>query len=116
MDCTVSLTLIVSDLPIHILRQAAHMREVEHHFIKASFLDLLPTSAAFCYPWFPKLGCVNPMQYFATLLRFEGGDMGGCLWIFASKRGELVVACRNQMVATMSAEEGMGEREVAFAD
>lgn len=115
MDCTESLTLVVPDLPIHILGQAAYMREIEHHSVKAPLLDLLPTSAAFCYPWFPKLGRVNPVQHYATLLRFEGGDVGGCLWIFASERGFLIIASRNQMLATMGAEKGMGEREVAFA-
>ena len=106
---SVSLTLVVPDLPIHILRQAAHMRKIKYHSVKTSFLDLFSTSAAFCYPWFPKFGCVDPMQHFATLLRFEGCDMGGCLWIFASKRGALIVASRNQMMAAMGAEEGIGE-------
>ena len=102
-------TLIVPDLSIPILRQAAHMRKIEYHFIKASLLDFLPSSTAHRCSRFPKLGRVNPEPHYAILLRFEGGDIGGCLWIFASEHGDLVVAGRGQVGAAVGAEKGVGE-------
>ncbi len=116
MNCMVSLTLVVPHLPIHILCQATHVRKIEYDFIKASLLNLLSSPTAVCYSWFPKLGCVNPIPHYAILLRFEGGDVGGCLRIFVSERGGIIVASRNQVSATVGAEEGGGEREIAFAD
>lgn len=109
-------TLIVPDLPIDIFRQATYMREIEYHFVKASLLDLFSSSTAFCYPRIPQLGGIDAILHYAILLRFEGGNIEGCLWIFASKRGDLIVASGNQISATMCAEEGAGEREVAFPD
>lgn len=90
-----SLTLVVPDLPIHILCQAAHVRKIENHPIEASPLDLLSPSTPVRYPRFPKLGRVNPIPHYAILLRFQRGDVGGRLWVFASERGDLVVASRD---------------------
>lgn len=112
----VSLTLVVPALPIHILCQAAHVRKIEYHSVKASLLDLLPSSAAFRDSRFSKLGCVNPVPHYAVPLCFESGDIGGCLWVFASELGDLIVARRDQMRAMVGAEKGFGEGEVAFAD
>ena len=116
MDGTVSLTLIVPDLSIDVLCQPAHMWEIKYHFVKASSFDLLSSPTAFRYARFPELSCVNPIQHYTTILRFEGGDSGRYLRIFASERGCLIVASRNQMGAAVGAEKGVGEGEVAFAD
>ena len=116
MDCLAFLTLVVPDLPIHILRQATHVRKIKHHPIKASPLDFLPSPTTVRYSRFPKLGCVNPIPHDAILLRFEGGNVGGCLWVFASERGDLVVASCDYVSAAVGAEKGVGEGEVAFAD
>lgn len=76
---SMKITLIISDLPVYILRQAAYVWEVKHDPIEPSFAHLFAP--------FVQSRRIHAVEDFDFLFILEGGDMRRRFLIFFHQSG-----------------------------
>lgn len=105
-------TLIVPHLPVHILGQPAHMREIEHHPVEPPLSDLPAPRASSSFSQFRSIDAIEDLDIHLIILAssvLELPDKVRRLRVLLRERGDAVIACCYHGVATMVVVEGTGE-------
>lgn len=99
-------TLVIPDLPVHILGQTPDMRKVEDDPVEATFLD--------CFPSLLQLRRIHTVQQLSFLFRFKLLDVRCRLRILFYERRATVEAGSYKSAATVCSEQRMAEGEIAY--
>ena len=101
-------TLVVSDLPIYILRQAPHVWEIEHDPIEPSFTHVFAP--------FMQLRRIHAIENIDVLFVLKGGNMRHRLRIFIYQSRPVVETRGHQGLAGVVHEERVCEGEITLGE